>query len=398
MLCKVRISFQIATVAVLMGAVFLIAPHAARAAASPFLRYPFYGSASIFSLFDHQYPLYTAEGGGYANTLVASDGSTRNNAVNGSCTGGYSCYSGHAAYDYQESWQPALAAAGGSVTQATWNSATDHSFGCGLYVKLTHTSVSPNYQTLYCHLSAMLVQAGEVVVQTQQVGTSGTTGDWGTVRHLHFEVRVQNAGGSWKPTDPYGWSGTYTDPWQIYGSGSSAGVQSTYLWVNNPVNTAPGNYGSFILEDSTTNNSTFMKWCAADPNGTNCPYWWGVNSGSGGHMFYTYANGTTVDYQAKWTPGSNISSNGIYEVYVWIPSNYATSGAVRYTVYYWNGNKTIIVDQNYTYNQWISLGTYYFLQGTGYLKVVDAAYFSGYTDPTDKMVGVDAVRFIRRNP
>lgn len=227
------------------------------------------------------------------------------------------------------------------------------------------------------------------MTQSDQIGTSGDNGN-SSGPHLHFEVRNQNR----LPADPYGWLSTKPDPYF-----RDYSVQSVKLWVTNPSVTAPVNYGAFIIEDTVANSTTFKKWCTADNSGANCPYWYGVNVGSDGHMFYTLANGTTTDYRAQWTPGAMIPSSGRYEVKVYIPNAYATSGATRYKVFYSGGSRTVVVDQCGVPGKWVSLGSYMFLKdGTNYIRVLDSAFISDYTDSTSNMIGVDAVKFIRRSP
>jgi LysM repeat protein len=57
--------------------------------------------------------------------------------------------------------------------------------GYGLYVVVKHPNGT---QTLYAHLSALYVTAGESVVSGQTIGAVGNTGR-STGNHLHFEVR-----------------------------------------------------------------------------------------------------------------------------------------------------------------------------------------------------------------
>src|SRR5579885_593285 len=125
MLRTLRISFQLVTFTLLIGFFFLMAPDVVHAAVSPFLKNPYFGATlPIYSYFDHDIPTNNY---GYCCDnpyVVTYQGGAAQN-VN---------YTNHAGYDYLMSWQPVLAAAGGSVTQAQWNSATDHSYGCGLYV------------------------------------------------------------------------------------------------------------------------------------------------------------------------------------------------------------------------------------------------------------------------
>lgn len=77
---------------------------------------------------------------------------------------------------------PILAAAGGTVIIARsggWNG------GYGSYVVVSHPNGT---QTLYGHMSRVLVSAGQPVAQGTTLGRVGTTG-LSTGSHLHFEVR-----------------------------------------------------------------------------------------------------------------------------------------------------------------------------------------------------------------
>jgi murein DD-endopeptidase MepM/ murein hydrolase activator NlpD len=77
---------------------------------------------------------------------------------------------------------PVFAAAEGDVIIAArggWNG------GYGNYVVIAHQNGT---QTLYAHLSSVLVSAGDHVVRGAQIGLVGSTGK-STGPHLHFEVR-----------------------------------------------------------------------------------------------------------------------------------------------------------------------------------------------------------------
>ena len=58
--------------------------------------------------------------------------------------------------------------------------------GYGNVVFVKHRN---NSETVYAHLSKLLVQRGQNVSQGQTIGLVGATG-WATGPHLHFEVRV----------------------------------------------------------------------------------------------------------------------------------------------------------------------------------------------------------------
>jgi murein DD-endopeptidase MepM/ murein hydrolase activator NlpD len=86
---------------------------------------------------------------------------------------------------------PVLAAAAGQVETANWVG------GYGLTVILNHKSAE---QTLYGHMSQILVQPGQWVQPGTVIGLVGSTGN-STGPHLHFEVRHLTPNG-WVAVDP----------------------------------------------------------------------------------------------------------------------------------------------------------------------------------------------------
>jgi murein DD-endopeptidase MepM/ murein hydrolase activator NlpD len=84
---------------------------------------------------------------------------------------------------------PIVAVAGGTVTSAGY----DGAYGNKVELKLDDGTV-----TWYCHMTEYSVSVGEHVLQGQQLGTVGSTGNT-TGPHLHFEVHPN--GGD--PVDPY---------------------------------------------------------------------------------------------------------------------------------------------------------------------------------------------------
>lgn len=77
---------------------------------------------------------------------------------------------------------PVLASAGGTVIiskSSGWNG------GYGNYVVISHNNGT---QTLYAHLSKVIVSVGSTVVQGQVIGNTGNSG-MSTGPHIHFEIR-----------------------------------------------------------------------------------------------------------------------------------------------------------------------------------------------------------------
>lgn len=75
---------------------------------------------------------------------------------------------------------PEVAADSGKVTWAGWG---DY----GIYVELDHGN---GFQTIYAHMSKVLVSVGQTVTKGQLLGLMGATGR-ATGPHLHFEIRYQ---------------------------------------------------------------------------------------------------------------------------------------------------------------------------------------------------------------
>jgi murein DD-endopeptidase MepM/ murein hydrolase activator NlpD len=83
---------------------------------------------------------------------------------------------------------PVRAAADGVVTVVGWDP-----WGYGNYVVISHNG---GMATVYGHLNVVMVAAGQLVLQSQQIATEGSTGN-STGPHLHFELRLGGV-----PTDP----------------------------------------------------------------------------------------------------------------------------------------------------------------------------------------------------
>ena len=75
---------------------------------------------------------------------------------------------------------PEAAADAGQVVFAGWGS-------YGIYVEIDHGN---GFHTIYGHMSAVVVKAGQVVTQGQLIGQMGATGR-ASGPHLHFEIRYQ---------------------------------------------------------------------------------------------------------------------------------------------------------------------------------------------------------------
>jgi hypothetical protein len=87
-----------------------------------------------------------------------------------------------------------------------------------------------------------------------------------------------------------------------------------------------------------------------------------------------------------------VNQAGNWEAFVYIPNRYHGSKSARYQIHYAGGSAQRIVNQNNYYNQWVSLGTYYFDGGADEYVYLDDV--TGETYGT-RFVGFDAVKFVK---
>lgn len=111
-----------------------------------------------------------------------------------------------------------------------------------------------------------------------------------------------------------------------------------------------------------------------------------------GRLFWTWNATSTIRNWAKWFP--YVPTPGNYTVYVYIASRYFGTKSARYVVHLNGVTHTRVVNQNNYYNQWVSLGTYYFSGGSGEYVFLGDATGEPYAT---RYVGFDAVKFVRQD-
>ncbi|MFC1787587.1 hypothetical protein ACFLY8_06145 [Halobacteriota archaeon] len=140
----------------------------------------------------------------------------------------------------------------------------------------------------------------------------------------------------------------------------------------------------FIVDDV---NSGFARYGPSS-------YWHEASIGYNVHMYWTYNAKSTVENYAKWTPSLSSEGAGNYAVYVYIPSNYASTTNAVYTIFHNGVTDTKYVNQAIYYSQWVSLGTFYFsATGNEYVKLVDATG----EDSATQTIGFDAVKWVKQS-
>jgi murein DD-endopeptidase MepM/ murein hydrolase activator NlpD len=185
-------------------------------APAAFLTLPFMGPHVVTALFDHCYPDYGTNGrvcrydGQVADTTGGPDPGFPEGYAQTPGGHDYLYYDGHDGYDYGLTYEPVAAAAPGTVMWANWLDPNCHTCLSGLTVEINHGN---GLMTFYGHLSRIDVAKGQRVRRGQVIALSGRTGT-ATGPHLHFGVYLVNHSIP-SAVDPYGWSGSYPDPWSL---------------------------------------------------------------------------------------------------------------------------------------------------------------------------------------
>jgi len=234
----------------------------------------------------------------------------------------------------------------------------------------------------YAHLDRIMVTAkGQIVTRGQQIGTMGKgaktdkypQGRW--VAHLHFEIRrtdlpIQN------------WTPMVRDRDQVL---------TNYLNPTPFINARrPHNFAQ--TEDAISKPQIVVDSQRTDPEAgkfrkANVDHWYSAPYGFQDTMLWTYASAEVEANWAEWRP--NLPTAGPWEVWVYIPDHHATTTSARYTVVHQHGREEVVLNQGEHANEWVLLGTYPFVPGSGYVRLTDVTGESGQGGPL--MVGYDAV-------
>jgi len=186
---------------------------------------------------EYSFPLNSSDFSGYvswfdhdatSSQMTRYDGSVFYGiaAEQGPCTEGVGCYDGHHGIDLGTGGvegKAVLAAATGTVATLKWENPSDHAQGYGYYMRIYH----PQYDqsTIYAHATTTgsFFAVNDDVARGDTILLSGSTGE-ASAPHLHFGVTVGDTTDPTQTIDPFGWTGTSTDP---------RANDKGYLWVPN---------------------------------------------------------------------------------------------------------------------------------------------------------------------
>jgi hypothetical protein len=241
----------------------------------------------------------------------------------------------------------------------------------------------------YAHLDRIMVsQAGQKVSRGQQIGTMGKgaktaqypQGKW--IAHLHFEIRRNNL-----PID--NWLPIVRD---------KNAVLANYLNPTPYINARrPGQFAQTVETTVKQPDQIVIHAQSGNQEGagvfrkSNTSDWYSAPYGFAGTMLWTYASAQEEQDWAEWRP--TLPAAGIWQVWVYIPENYASTTYARYKIVHADGQTEAPVNQAGNINQWVLLGNYRFEAKGGYVRLSDLT--GELIDGSPRMVGFDAVCWTR---
>jgi murein DD-endopeptidase MepM/ murein hydrolase activator NlpD len=178
---------------------------------------PFAGEYAVTNVFDHDEPLPLADRNDFQLSTCGQHIRTTTR--------------GHNGYDFPMAvGTPVIAVSEGTIALAglepplTCPALNKTVSGLAVVIRIRATPTI-TIDAIYGHLDSVNVQLGDSVHVGDVVGFSGNTG-CSTGPHLHFAAARLFGRRGEVMIDPYGWSGTGTDPWAV----DSRGTSSMWLW------------------------------------------------------------------------------------------------------------------------------------------------------------------------
>jgi hypothetical protein len=169
---------------------------------------------------------------------------------------------------------------------------------------------------------------------------------------------------------------------EYYENGGAASARLTWTRIDSEPPPPPPPVGQVVVDDS---DPGFVQ-------GGTSTYWHTAWYGQGGSLTWTKNNDRLRPRYnwARWYPGLQA---GYYEVFVYIPEQYATTTNARYWISHHGGFTLRNVNQAANGGRWVSLGTYWFSgQGGEYVSLADVTY-----EPyVSRLIAFDAVKWVPR--
>ena len=290
-----------------------------------------------------------------------------------------------------DSGLPVFAIANGTVSYVNDTNKND---GWGKTVIITHESEPgssfmtssgesiTSINSMYAHLSEIKIvkddgeeisvddiEADKTYVEKGwQIGKVGNGNNPKMSPHLHFEIRTDDA---LSKTRSSGYSNSLagrTDPSEFIQNNRSSNADRDIWIVTHTYDSGPNS--RFVVGDHSI---------------------WGKETGESystsiGHNDLFYSASTSQNSWIKWH--FKIPRSGRYNVQVFVPRVKATTSNAIYKIHHNGFDKySAKVNQNGTFDGWVSLGTYYF--NSGYDNFVEL--WSGTDEDPSVLIAADAV-------
>ncbi len=248
----------------------------------------------------------------------------------------------------------------------------------------------------YAHLDQIMVsEIGQKVRRGQQIGTMGKgaktdkypRGRW--IAHLHFEIRGKRLPiGNWTPmvNNKKEVLANYINPTpyiQARRPGTGEFVQKPKPAQQKPksetqepkAQTSEKTGPLHIIVDSQKTDRRAGLFERADVDD-----WYIAPYGFQGSLLWTFSAAQGEMNWGEWRP--DLPQEGMWQLWVFIPLEHATTQRAIYTVYHMDGQIHLALDQSKFRHQWAYLGTYRFGPGQGYLRLTDLTGEQGL-EPTE---------------
>ena len=339
----------------------------------PFLQSPIprpYGRDFFYhlsSFFDHQYPLYSQEGGNNRTNFRRFEGTFYEGIPAGSACGsegdlgaGTYCYSGHPALDYPVYLHaPVRAAANGIIISCIeeWGALyIQHENGINTsYFHMDPLEIPDGVACQDVDIEHPSVNQGDIIGRVSNKNSSNNP-DYGI--HLHFGVGYEATFLERENIDPFGWWGDGPDPWENFQSPDYTGFESKWLWLGDERGD-----GYHVVDNSETQAQLFPA-SGGDWNWVESGYPESEGDAWYAHLTYETNPQSVSIYWGIW--GTNITEPGVYQPQAYWPSDPDPNSDpvpaknVVYTLYYHNQlgavqSRTLYADQSRNANQFVSL-------------------------------------------
>ncbi|RME00052.1 MAG: hypothetical protein D6812_10395, partial [Deltaproteobacteria bacterium] len=254
-------------------------------------------------------------------------------------------------------------------------------YGWGNVVIIQH---SDGTYTKYTHMQQNSIQVsnGAGTCPGLYIGRQGHTGCTagymnGCGDHLHFQ---RQSSGSLNGTSVSISFSETSNPLSCGATYDSAASERTSCGGQPGCSTTITHSGSNIIDDT---DACFEKF-------GNPAYWYAETCGGyGNHFWWTDAiSGNTPENYVKWN--LKIGEAGEYKVRVFVPQCRATTRQAKYEIHAAGNTYTKTIDQSIYYDEWVTLGTYYFNTSSGqYIRLNDNTGETNYPD-----IAFDAVKLV----